>query len=100
MKLKPHSINWAVRSRISDLRKKGFNIQSRIGVDGCAEYKLVQADQNFPSHKIGLQLTASHFTVGVSPNTKNTAEINPVDNPERPPLAQVKFEGEQSVMVL
>lgn len=38
--LKPNCINWAFRSRISDLKKKGYFIESRIGENGCAEYQL------------------------------------------------------------
>jgi len=39
--LKPTSRNWAVRSRISDLIKKGYNIESRISeINRCAEYRL------------------------------------------------------------
>lgn len=39
---KPGCINWAVRSRISDLRKKGYNIISEIAENGCAKYKLIK----------------------------------------------------------
>ena len=37
---KPGAANWAVRSRISDLRKKGYDIEMRIASDGQAEYRL------------------------------------------------------------
>ena len=43
---KPGAINWAVRSRISDLKKSGYTIESRIAKDGQAEYKLVQQEIN------------------------------------------------------
>mgnify|MGYP001591450754 CR=1 FL=1 len=43
--LKPGCVNWALRSRVSDLNKtlpsKGFHIESRIGKNRCAEYRLV-----------------------------------------------------------
>ena len=38
---KPFSVNWAVRSRVSDLKKRGCIIESRIGKNGQAEYKLL-----------------------------------------------------------
>ena len=41
--LKPNSVSWAYRSRISELRKKGYKIESRIGENGCAEYRLITA---------------------------------------------------------
>ena len=34
-------VNWAVRSRISDLKKKGFNIISLIDKNRQAKYKLI-----------------------------------------------------------
>src|SRR3990167_3900037 len=44
--MKPGCVGWAMRSRISDLNKKlpqeGLMIESRIGKDGMAEYKLVR----------------------------------------------------------
>ena len=44
--MKPGCFGWAMRSRISDLNKKlpqeGLMIESRIGKDGMAEYKLVR----------------------------------------------------------
>ena len=40
--LKPNCINWAYRSRISNLRQKGFVIERRLGENGCAEYHLVK----------------------------------------------------------
>lgn len=46
--LKPGCVNWAVRSRISDLKKKflrynlPYEIENRIGENGQAEYKLVK----------------------------------------------------------
>ena len=46
---KPGAINWAVRSRVSDLKKKlrpeGYDIDSRIGENGQAEYMLIPAPQ-------------------------------------------------------
>jgi len=38
---KPGAINWAVRSRISDLKKKGCQIESRLDENGMAEYRLI-----------------------------------------------------------
>ena len=75
MKLKPNSINWAVRSRISELKRKGHNIQSRIGGSGCAEYRLVQ-------------------TGGFTDNPPAVSKF------DRLLSAQVKFEGKQAVMVI
>ena len=40
---KPGCINWAVRSRISDLKKKGHNIRSWIDRNGQAVYQLLPA---------------------------------------------------------
>jgi len=40
---KPGCINWAVRSRISDLRKKGYCIISWIGDNRQAVYQLLPA---------------------------------------------------------
>lgn len=46
--LKPGCINWAVRSRIPDLKNKflrynmPYRIENRIGENGQAEYKLVK----------------------------------------------------------
>ena len=37
--LRPGQIAWALRSRVSDLRRKGHIIDSRIGSNGMAEYK-------------------------------------------------------------
>ena len=37
---KPGAVNWAVRSRVSDLGKKGYKIDHRIGKNHCAEYRL------------------------------------------------------------
>jgi len=39
--LKPGARNWAVRSRISNLKEKGHVIEKRIGENGCADYRLV-----------------------------------------------------------
>ena len=39
--IKPNCVNWALRSRCSDLRRKGYNIESRIGANRQAEYRLV-----------------------------------------------------------
>jgi hypothetical protein len=40
---KPCCINFAARSRISDLRKKGYSIESEIDTNGCAKYRLKNA---------------------------------------------------------
>ena len=46
--LKPGCVNWALRSRISNLRDKfrlnrePYIIQKRIGENGCAEYSLIK----------------------------------------------------------
>lgn len=42
LRLKPGRPNWALRSRISDLNKKmsEWRIESRIGKNGCADYRL------------------------------------------------------------
>ena len=37
---KPGCINWSVRSRISDLNRDGWAIESRIGGNRQAEYRL------------------------------------------------------------
>ena len=38
---KPGAINWAVRSRVSDLKKKGHNIRSWIDKNRQAVYQLM-----------------------------------------------------------
>ena len=40
---KPGAINWAVRSRISDLKRKGHNIRSWIDNNRQAVYQLLPA---------------------------------------------------------
>ena len=51
-RLKPAAINWAVRSRISDLnkefaqQKKPYKILQRIGRNRNADYILVEVDSN------------------------------------------------------
>ena len=42
---KPGAINFACRSRIADLRKKGFHIISEIAENGCAKYRWVQKSE-------------------------------------------------------
>jgi hypothetical protein len=39
--LKPGAINWSVRSRISNLREKGYNIESKIDINGQGSYRLL-----------------------------------------------------------
>jgi len=38
---KPGAINWAVRSRIPDLKKKGYKIDSERDDNGCQKYRLI-----------------------------------------------------------
>ena len=38
--LKPGCINWALRSRISNLKQKHWDIESRLGYNRMAEYRL------------------------------------------------------------
>ena len=52
LNLKPNAVNWAMRSRISDMNrfwlkkhKLDFFIESRLGKNGCAEYRLVKIDK-------------------------------------------------------
>jgi len=42
---KPQAINWAVRSRISNLKQKGYNIISKIGKNRQGEYRLITEKQ-------------------------------------------------------
>ena len=39
--VKPGCVQWRLGARIYDLKQKGHIIQSRIGSNGMAEYKLV-----------------------------------------------------------
>lgn len=39
--VKPGCVNWALRSRISDLKRKGYEIESRIDANKQAAYRLV-----------------------------------------------------------
>jgi len=49
--LKPDAVNWALRSRVSDLNRKfakeglPYKIESRLGESGCADYRLVSTDE-------------------------------------------------------
>lgn len=59
LELKPGAVNWALRSRISDLNRRGmpshptgFRIESRLGENGCAEYRL----QEIPSGELRLAI--------------------------------------------
>jgi hypothetical protein len=45
---KPGSKNWAVRSRIADLRRKGYKIEGLRGANGCQDYRLVLAEEPPP----------------------------------------------------
>lgn len=38
---KPGCINFAARSRISDLKRKGYQIESELDTNGCAKYRLL-----------------------------------------------------------
>lgn len=46
--LKPSAVNWAVRSRIAELNErfkknmKPYRIESRLGENGCADYRIVE----------------------------------------------------------
>ena len=44
--LKPGCVNWAYRSRISEINKRlvGERIESRINETGCAAYRLVTVE--------------------------------------------------------
>jgi len=44
--VKPGAVNFACRSRISDLKKKGHSIERRIAADGQAEYRLKETAYN------------------------------------------------------
>ena len=52
---KPGAVNWAVRSRISDLNRKfsrdraGFFIESRIDVNRQAKYRLITCERYIPA---------------------------------------------------
>ena len=51
--LKPGCTNWAGRSRISDLiLKKKFNIESRIGFNGCSDYRLILKTEPQPVYAV------------------------------------------------
>ncbi len=39
--LKPGCYAWALRSRISNLRQRGYIIESRIGYNKLAEYRII-----------------------------------------------------------
>lgn len=72
--LKPNCINWAYRSRISNLKEKGHIIDHRIGENGCAEYKLISspAPQNKPQEVTGLD--NSELRLRSEPLKKNQSQ--------------------------
>ena len=56
LRCKPDAKNWAARSRISDLRDKGYDIRSRTAPDGQAIYKLIK-DSRMLRNLEGEQMT-------------------------------------------
>jgi len=50
---KPGCINFACRSRISDLKKKGYQIESEIDTNGQARYRLLMSAEIYKTEDNG-----------------------------------------------